>query len=128
METLTKKEEQVMQILWNIKEGFVNDIIKEMGDEKIPYNTISSIVRILEKKGFVDFKSYGKSHMYFPKISKSAYRKYAFKKLLSSYFDGSYEKVVSFIANEEEIDNKELKEIENLKKEIKKRNTHDKLF
>jgi len=122
METLTKKEEQIMQILWNIKEGFVNDIIKEIGEEKIPYNTISSIVRILEKKGFVDFKSYGKSHQYFPKISKAAYRKYAFKKLISSYFDGSYEKVVSFIANEEEISDKELKEIEKLKQEINKNN------
>ena len=122
METLTKKEEQVMQILWNIKEGFVNDIIKEMGDEKIPYNTISSIVRILEKKRFVDFKAFGKTHLYFPKITKAAYRKYAFKKLLSSYFDGSYEKVVSFIANEEEINDKELKKIEKLKQEIKKKN------
>ena len=121
METLTKKEEDVMQILWNIKEGFVNDIIKEMGDEKTPYNTISSIVRILEKKGFVDFKAYGKTHQYFPKISKAAYRKYAFKKLISGYFDGSYEKVVSFIANEEEIDDKELKEIEKLRQEIKKK-------
>ncbi len=122
METLTKKEEQIMQIIWTIKKGFVNDIIEAMEDKNIPYNTISSIVRILEKKDFLYFKSYGKSHMYFPKISKTAYRKYAFKKLMLGYFDGSYEKVVSFIANEEKVSNEDLKEIKQLEQEIKKKN------
>ncbi|MBN1252662.1 MAG: BlaI/MecI/CopY family transcriptional regulator [Bacteroidales bacterium] len=122
METLTKKEEEIMQILWQIKEGFVNDIIKEMEEEKPPYNTISSIVRILEKKGFVDFKSFGKSHMYFPIISKAAYKKHALKKLISGYFDGSYEKVVSFIANEEVINDEEMEEIIKLKKIIENKN------
>ncbi len=115
METLTKKEEQIMQILWKLKRGFVNDIIDELPEPKPPYNTISSIVRILESKGFVDYKAYGKSHQYFPIITKSAYRKHAFKQLISSYFDGSYEKVVSFMVSDEESDLSE-KEAEELKK------------
>ena len=102
METLTKKEEQIMQILWILKEGFVNDIIDELPEPKPPYNTISSIVRILETKGFVAYKTYGKSHMYYPIITKAAYRKYAFKQMISSYFDGSYEKVVSFMVSDDE--------------------------
>ncbi len=115
METLTKKEEQIMQILWKLKKGFVNDIIDELPEPKPPYNTISSIVRILESKGFVDYKAYGKSHQYFPIITKVAYRKYAFKQMISSYFDGSYEKVVSFMVSDEESDLSE-KEAEELKK------------
>lgn len=115
METLTKKEEQIMQILWKLKQGFVNDIIDALPEPKPPYNTISSIVRILESKGFVSYKAYGKSHMYFPAITKTAYRKFAFKQMISSYFDGSYEKVVSFMVSDEESNLSE-KEAEELKK------------
>ncbi len=102
MEALTKKEEQIMQILWKLKKGFVNDIIEKLPQPKPPYNTISSIVRILESKGFVDYKAYGRTHEYFPIISKAAYRKFTFKQLISNYFDGSYQEVVSFIISEKE--------------------------
>lgn len=123
METLTKKEEQIMQILWNLKKGFVNDIIDELPEPKPPYNTVSSIVRILESKGFVDYKAYGKSHQYFPIITKAAYRKFAFKQMISSYFDGSYEKVVSFLVSDEEnkLSEQEAKELEKLTKILKKK-------
>jgi len=123
METLTKKEEQIMQILWKVKKGFVNDIIDELPEPKPPYNTISSIVRILEGKGFVDYKAYGKSHQYFPIITKAAYRKFAFKQMISSYFDGSYEKVVSFMVSDEdsELSEKETKELNKLTEALKKK-------
>jgi len=114
MEQLTKKEEQIMQILWRIKKGFVKDIISQLPEPQPPYNTISSIVRILEKKGFVNYNAYGKTHEYFPAISKVAYRKYSFKQMLAGYFDGSYKNVVSFLSNESEIDEKTLNELEDL--------------
>jgi len=76
MEELTKTEERVMQILWKLKTGFVKDIIDALPDDpKPPYNTISSVVRLLEKKGYVGYKAYGKTYEYFPLISKSDYRK-----------------------------------------------------
>lgn len=103
MEALTKTEEKVMQILWDIKKGFVKDIIEKMGEPDTPYNTISSLVRILEKKGFVGYKAYGKTHEYFPIISKLAYRSFTFKNILSNYFDGEPEKVLSFMVEEENL-------------------------
>ncbi len=102
METLTKKEEAIMQIIWKLKKAFVNDIIKELPEPKPPYNTISSIVRILESKEFVGYKAYGRTHEYFPIISKAAYRKHSFKQLISNYFDGSYKEVVSYIISDKE--------------------------
>ena len=98
MDELTKTEERVMLILWRLKKGFVKDIIEELPDEpKPPYNTISSVVRLLEKKGYVGFKAYGKTYEYFPVISKAQYRKAFFKKLVSGYFDNSLENLLSLM-------------------------------
>ena len=81
MEELTKTEERVMQVIWRLKKCFVKDIIDELPDDpKPPYNTISSVVRLLEKKGYVGYKAYGKTYEYFALISKSAYRKASFSK------------------------------------------------
>ncbi|HEV7381838.1 MAG TPA: BlaI/MecI/CopY family transcriptional regulator [Dyadobacter sp.] len=102
MEILTKTEERVMQILWDLKSGFVKDVIDRLG-EPTPYNTISSLIRILEKKGFVDHKAYGKTHEYFPVISKAEYRKFTFQGFLSNYFEGAPENVISFMVKEENI-------------------------
>ncbi len=114
METLTKKEEEVMQILWKLKEAFVKDVIKEMPEPKPPYNTISSIVRILEKKGFIDHKAFGKTHLYFPIINKVKYRKSAFKSFLSNYFEGSYENVVSFMMKDQQMSDAEAEELKKI--------------
>ncbi len=121
METLTKKEENVMQILWNLKKGFVKDIIEEMTGDKPPYNTVSSIVRILVKKDFVGFKQYGNTYEYFSKISKSKYRKYVFKKMMLNYFDGSYQKVVSFMAKENNLEEKDIDEMLKIIEESEKK-------
>lgn len=114
METLTKTEEKVMQILWALKKGFVKDVIDGMPDPKPPYNTISSLIRILEKKGFVGHKAYGKTHEYFPTVSKLAYRKFTFRNFLSNYFEGSPEQVVSFMVNEEKLSPEEIKRMQEL--------------
>lgn len=116
MEELTKTEERVMQIIWELDKCFVKDIIEAIDENpKPPYNTISSVVRILETKGYVGFKAYGKTYEYFPIIKKEDYRKLSFKKVFTSYFDNSIENLLSFMVKEE---NLSLDEIENLKKLI----------
>ena len=114
MEQLTKAEEKVMQILWKLKSAFVKDIIDQMPDPKPPYNTISSVVRILREKGFVDFKAYGKTYEYFPAISNMADKKYTFGQMLRNYFDGSYETMVSYMVDEESISDHEISEIKQI--------------
>lgn len=111
MQELTRAEEQIMQVLWKIDRGFVKDILKELPEPKPAYNTISTIVRILEKKGFVGFEAFGKSHQYFPIVSKVTYTDFISNRLISNYFDGSFKKMVSFFANNKSLDVKELDEI-----------------
>ncbi|MBT33912.1 MAG: CopY family transcriptional repressor [Thalassobius sp.] len=114
MEELTKTEEKIMQILWDIKKGFVKDVIAQMPEPKPPYNTISSVIRILEGKGFVGHKAYGKTHEYYPVITKMAYSKFTLKNMIKNYFEGSYEKLVSFMVNEKDLSNTEIKEIKDI--------------
>jgi BlaI family penicillinase repressor len=108
---LTKAEEQVMQILWQLKEAIVKDIIEEMRDPKPAYNTVSTVVRVLEGKGFIDHKAYGNSHVYFAVISDDEYKKFTFDKMMKNYFSNSYKSLVSFIADEKNLDINELNEL-----------------
>ena len=85
MKQLTKAEDQVMQILWEIKKGFVKDVLEKMSKPKPAYNTVSTIIRILEKKGFVDHKAYGKNHEYFPLIAKDKYRSFFLQNFMGNY-------------------------------------------
>lgn len=117
MDTLTKTEERVMQIMWDLKRGFVKDVIDQMGEPSPPYNTISSLIRILEKKGFVGHKAYGKTHEYFPLISKLAYRSFTFRNFVTNYFDGASGNVLSFMLEERDLS---AEEIEKAMKEINK--------
>jgi predicted transcriptional regulator len=111
MKELTKAEEQIMQILWKIEKGFVNDILEEFQLPKPAYNTVSTIVRILEKKAFVGHKAYGKTHEYFPLISKDEYTKTYLKGFLNNYFSNSYQQLVSFFSNDNNLSVHELEEI-----------------
>src|SRR5688572_29742953 len=117
LKELTRAEDQVMQILWKLEKGFVKDIIEQMPEPKPAYNTVSTIVRILETKGFVNHKAYGKTHEYFPLISKERYTKFYLNNLIKGYFNGSFQNLVSFFAKENKLDNKA---IERLLEEIKK--------
>lgn len=116
---LTKAEEQVMQVLWDLQKAFVKEVIDQLPHPKPAYNTVSTIIRILESKGFVDHEAFGKSHRYFPVVSKEEYKSFATEKLLSGYFGNSVENMFSFFLKKEKIDLKEadeiLKLIENLK-------------
>jgi BlaI family penicillinase repressor len=112
MEELTKTEERIMQALWQLEKAFVKDIIEQLSEEpKPPYNTISSVVRILERKGFVGFKAYGKTHEYFPLISHSEYRAASFKHLLAQYFNNSPSALVSFMVEEEQLDQQQVQQL-----------------
>ena len=115
MEELTKAEERIMQVLWKLQKAFVKDIIDELDDEpKPPYNTISSIVRLLENKGYVNYKAYGKTYEYFPAITKDQYAKTTFSKLFSGYFDNSPASLLSFMVKEEKLSEKDIEEIKQL--------------
>ena len=111
MKRLTKAEEQIMQILWEIGEGFVKDIIEHLPDPKPAYNTVSTIVRILEKKGFVSHHAYGNSHAYYPLIAKEDYTKDYLKSIMKDYFSDSFKEMVSFFAKDKEMSVEELEEI-----------------
>ncbi|BDC98230.1 BlaI/MecI/CopY family transcriptional regulator [Persicobacter psychrovividus] len=115
MKELTKAEEQIMQVLWEKKEAFIKDIVAELPEPKPAYNTVSTIVRILEKKEVVGHRSFGRSHQYFPLFSKDEYRKYSLKNLLNGYFGGSLKGLVSFFAKEKDVD---ISEYEALLKEL----------
>lgn len=111
LKELTKAEDQVMQILWKLEKGFVKDIIEDMPNPKPAYNTVSTIVRILESKGFVDHKAYGKTHEYFPVITKEKYTKFYLNNLIKGYFNGSFQNLVSFFAKENKMDVHELEKL-----------------
>ncbi|MCW5912612.1 MAG: BlaI/MecI/CopY family transcriptional regulator [Cyclobacteriaceae bacterium] len=119
MKELTKAEDQIMQILWKIEKGFVKDIIDHLPEPKPAYNTVSTIVRILEKKGFVGYKAYGKTHEYFPLIQKENYTRFYLNNMVKGYFNGSFQNLVSFFAKENNLNvndiDKLMQELENLK-------------
>ena len=117
MKELTKAEEQVMQILWNLDKAFVKEIIEEMPEPKPAYNTISTIIRILEQKGFVDHQAFGKTYQYFPIVDKDEYSQFYLNNFLKGYFSGSFERLVSFFAKENDLG---VKEMDELMKHVKK--------
>lgn len=121
LKELTKAEDQIMQILWKLEKAFVKDIIEQMPSPKPAYNTVSTITRILEKKGFVGYKAYGKTHEYFPLVSKDKYTKFYLNNLVGGYFNGSIQSLVSFFASENKMDANDidqlLKKLEELKQQ-----------
>lgn len=108
---LTKAEDQIMQVLWQLKRAFVKDVIEKLPAPKPAYNTVSTIIRILEKKGFVSFKAYGKTHEYFPIIKKDEYSNYYLKNFVNRYFKGSFKDLVSFFAKENKMNITEMEEL-----------------
>lgn len=121
MNTLTKAEEQIMQILWNEKEGFVKDLLQKFPDPKPAYNTVSTIIRILEKKGFVAHRSFGKSHQYYPLVSREQYRNERFTGLMKDYFNNSMQQVLSHFGSSGSLSMKEADEIIHMMEELKQK-------
>lgn len=121
VKTLTKAEEEIMHILWKIKKGFVKELLDHFDEPKPAYNTVSTIVRILEKKGFVGYTAFGKTHEYFPLISKEHYTRFYLRSMISGYFDGSFSSLVSFFAQQETLSVKEIEALEKKLTELKKK-------
>ena len=118
---LTKAEEEIMQILWDMKRGIVKDIRLRFNDPKPARNTVSTVVRVLEKKGFVGHKAYGNTHLYHPVVSKEDYSRSQLFRLLDGYFNNSFPAMASFFAKENDLSINELEELlEDTKKELKK--------
>ena len=105
---LTKAEEQFMQVLWELEEASVQDIIDQLPEPKPAYNTVSTIIRILENKDFVSHKAKGRGYIYFPLVSKTIYSNQSLRKIVDGYFGGSFKSMVSFFVNKNEVDFKEL--------------------
>ncbi|MBD3891544.1 BlaI/MecI/CopY family transcriptional regulator [Olleya marilimosa] len=117
MKALTKAEEDIMQVLWQLENANVKQILDFMPEPKPAYNTVSTIVRILESKGFVDYKKQGKGHIYFPILKKQDYSNQSINKLVDNYFQGSFKSMVSFFVKKNDIS---LNELESVLKEINK--------
>lgn len=119
MDELTKAEERIMLIFWKLKRAFVKDVLAEIPDKpKPPYNTISSVARILANKGYLKFNAYGKTYEYYPAISQADYRKIKLKKILSGYFGDSPSSLLSFMINEEKLSKKEIEKMKEIIKQI----------
>ena len=119
MEELTKAEEKIMMIFWKLKKAFVKDVLAELPDEsKPPYNTISSVTRILASKGYLKFKAYGKTYEYYPAVSQAQYRKLKVKKMLSGHFANSPASLFSFIIKEEKLSKEEINKLKDIINEI----------
>ncbi len=118
---LTRAEEQIMQVLWQLQKAFVKEVIDELPAPKPAYNTVSTFIRILETKGFISHNAFGKSHQYYPIISKEEYQNFSADKLLTGYFDNSIERMFSFFVEKEKIDLKEADEILKLIEKLKQK-------
>ncbi len=111
MDKLTNKEEEIMQVLWKLKKAFVKEVVTKLPKPKPHYNTVSTVIRKMEDKGFINHEAFGNTHRYYPVISKEDYRTRYFSTAIHNYFEDSYKNVVSFFANEEKISADELREI-----------------
>jgi BlaI family penicillinase repressor len=111
MKKLTKAEEHIMQILWELDEGLVKDVMKKLPKPKPAYNTVSTVIRVLEKKGFVDHRAYGNTYVYFPLVGKEEYARVHFMSFMKDYFNDSFPKMAAFFAKEKNLDLDEMEEI-----------------
>ena len=119
MKQLTKAEEEIMQVLWQLEKANVKDVINQLPEPKPAYNTVSTIVRILENKGFVDYEKQGKGHIYYPLLKKQDYSNQSINNLVDNYFQGSFKSMVSFFVKKNDVD---LKDMEAILKDINKTN------
>lgn len=114
MKELTRAEEQIMQELWALEKAFVHDILQRLPEPKPAYNTVSTVVRILERKGFVGYSAFGKSHQYYPLISKKEYSRQLLKNVAGNYFSNSVKQMFSFFSKDKQLSLQELKELRDM--------------
>lgn len=119
MRELTKAEEQVMLILWEMKEGLVKEVIDKILPPKPAYNTVSTVIRVLEGKGFIDHKAIGNTHIYFPLITEEQYKHFTIDKVMNNYFENSYQSLVSFLVEKKNMDINDLDELIKMAEKLK---------
>ncbi|MGD2035450.1 MAG: BlaI/MecI/CopY family transcriptional regulator [Bacteroidales bacterium] len=117
MQELTKAQEEILKVLWEIEEGVVNDVIERLPHPRPAYNTVSTVIKVLEKKSYASHRSYGKTYVYFPTVSKKEYARFVLKDSLKSFFNGSVRQAVSFFVRQK---NTSIAELEELKQLIEK--------
>ena len=122
MITLTPAEEKIMKILWKIKKGFIKDIIQHLPNPKPPYNSVSTIVRILVQKKVVSYTVYGNTHQYYPIVSMEEYRKSQMSTLVSEYYNDSLKQVVNFFSESKKLNAEELEQVMKMLEQIKSGN------
>lgn len=120
MQKLAKREEQIMQACWSLGKAFIKEIIAGLPDPKPHYNSVATMVRILEDKGFLDHEAFGNSFQYYPVITKEQYQKHAMEDIVSKYFNNSYPNMLAYFAKEQRLSQEELKEILEIIKSQKK--------
>lgn len=123
MKSLTKAEEQVMQVLWKLEKAFLREIVEAMPNPKPHQNTVATLLKILSEKEFVGIEVQNRHHQYYPLVSKEDYSKKSMKQLVKGYFEGSFSNVVSFLVKENNIS---VEELEGLLKQIKKQQNQQK--
>ena len=111
MKKLAKREEQIMQVYWDLGKAFIKEVIPHLPDPKPHYNSVATMVKILEEKGFLDHETVGNVYHYFPVITREQYQKHAMKDIVKEYFDNSYPRMLAFFAKEQKLSENELKEI-----------------
>jgi predicted transcriptional regulator len=111
MVKLAKREEQIMKVFWDLNKAFIRDIIPHLPDPKPHYNSVATMVKILEEKGFLGHETVGNIYCYYPIISRDDYQSFAMKDIVSQYFDNSYPRMLAFFAKEQDLTEEELKEI-----------------
>ena len=118
MKPLTRAEEQIMQVLWTLKQGFLKDIVENMPEPRPHHNTVATVLKILQEKGYVQVESIGRIHQYSPTVSKQEYSKRSLSGLVKNYFSGSYSRAVSFLVDEDKLS---VQDLELLLKQLKKK-------
>ncbi len=123
MKEITKAQEDILRAIWEIQEGAVSDVLERLPEPKPAYNTVATVIKVLEHKGYISHKTFGKTHVYFPLVTKSAYAQHLLKNTMKGYFNGSVNQMVSAFVRNKEISLKELEELKNLlETEINKKN------
>ena len=123
---LTKAEEEVMLVLWKLREATIREVMKELNEPGVPYTTVSTVVRVLEKKGIVGHKAVGTTYLYRPLMEKKEYLKGFLTGVVSKYFDGSFTRMTAFFARENAIDLSDLQEmIADVEGDLKEKKDHE---
>ncbi|MFO7930298.1 MAG: BlaI/MecI/CopY family transcriptional regulator [Desulfosalsimonas sp.] len=126
MKRLTRAEEEVMLVLWKLKEATIRDMIQELHDPDTPYTTVSTVVRVLEKKGYVGHKAVGTTYLYRPVVQKKDYLKGFLSGIVTRYFDGSFSRLAAFFARENDLEISELQEVmEEIENELKEQKDNE---